>query len=571
MRKYLFLAIISALFFSCNEKAMQNQEQADDDIYSEAYLMELAYREPEEALRLTEEAEENSLLKPYQINVIKGIIYHNAPQYYLSQFYYKKAYNDSSFRKEDPVGFVRSLSTMAHNDYKLGENAKSLNYIAEGLEKARALELEPEIANFLLNLGLNKVALGSSRDAYYDLYESIDQYEQLAKKTGDNSERDYYLYALGETINAMTKQGDVKEAIFLLPRMQEALDKMEEDPETPEGLLDLRKASVYAQCMETYQKANQPKLADKYYRLSNQTETVKTPYGLTMMTSYLLWRKDYQTLFSNLDKIEENYRQRGDTTSELYLSDVLEPRMKGYQGMGNYSKALATSETIISIKDQINNNNLKTDALQVSTILGSHEIERKYESQRSTMKVMGVIIVMSLLLLIGGGLYAGNIHRYSNLIRKKNVAAINTINDLLRYKEIAEKAVSIENGPATLGIREADKPKDLDEINQFRELDNLIRQERLFTKSGISRDDLIEKSGVPAYKFAGLFTKYAGMSYSNYMNNLRMEYAAQMLRDNKEYTIDSIAADCGCGSRSTFYTLFMEKYGISPHEYRQRT
>ena len=87
MRKYLFLAIISALFFSCNEKVMQNQEHADDDIYSEAYLMELAYREPEEALRLTEEAEENSLLKPYQINVIKGIIYHNAPQYYLSQFY----------------------------------------------------------------------------------------------------------------------------------------------------------------------------------------------------------------------------------------------------------------------------------------------------------------------------------------------------------------------------------------------------------------------------------------------------------------------------------------------------
>jgi len=556
---------------ACKENVVQNNEDSDTDFYSEDYIMDLAYRDPAEALRLTEEAEEHNLLKPYQTNVLKGIVYHNTPQYYLSQFYYLKAYNDSSFRKEDPDAFIQSLGVMAHNDYKLGEYTKSLNFIAEGLEKARAKHMDSDVAYFLLNLGLNKVALGGTTDAYYDLYESMDLYEQLAKKSGTNTDMDYYLYAIGETVNAMTKQRDFKEAIFLLPRMQNALEKMEKSKDTPPSLLDLRRASVYSQCMETYQHADQPKLADKYYKLCNQTETVKSAYGLSMLSSYLLWRKDYQTLFRNLDKIDQNYKLRGDTNSELYLTDVLEPRMAAYQGMGNYSKALEISSEIIKVKDQIYNNNLKTDALQVSEIIGSQEIERKYEFQKNTMKVMRVIVVMFLLLLIGGGLYAGNIHRYSNLIRKKNAAAINTINDLLRYKEIAETAVSLENGPATLKIKESENPDDSDEIQMFRDLDNMIRQEKLFAKSGISRDVIIEKSGVPAYKFAGLFTKYTGMSYSNYMNNLRMEYAAQMLRDNKEYTIESIASDCGCGSRSTFYMLFMEKYGISPNEYRQRT
>ncbi|MBO4761497.1 MAG: helix-turn-helix transcriptional regulator [Bacteroidales bacterium] len=571
MRKILLIAAAISLVVACKDKVTQNTADSDTDFHSEDYIMELAYRDPAEALRLTEEAEEYNLLKPYQTNVLKGIVYHNTPQYYLSQFYYLKAYNDSSFRKESPDTFIRSLGIMAHNDYKLGEYTKSLNFIAEGLEKARANHMESDVAYFLLNLGLNKVALGGTKDAYYNLYESMDLYEQLAKQSGDNADMDYYLYAIGETVNAMTKQGDIKEAIFLLPRMQSALEKMERAEDTPPSLLDLRRASVYSQCMETYQYADQPRLADKYYRLCSKTETVKSPYGLSMLSSYLLWRKEYKTLFANLDRIDQSYKNRGDTCSEMYLTDVLVPRMAAFQGMGNYSKALDISSEIIKVKDQIYSNNLKTDALQVSTILGTQEMERKYEAQKNTMKVMRVIVVMSLLLLIGGGLYAGNIHRYSDLIRKKNAAAINTINDLLRYKEIAETAVSLENGPATLKIKESDNPDDSEEIQQFRDLDNLIRQEKLFAKSGISRDVIIEKSGVPAYKFAGLFTKYTGMSYSNYMNNLRMEYAAQMLRDNKEYTIESIASDCGCGSRSTFYMLFMEKYGISPNEYRQRT
>ena len=42
-----------------------------------------------------------------------------------------------------------------------------------------------------------------------------------------------------------------------------------------------------------------------------------------------------------------------------------------------------------------------------------------------------------------------------------------------------------------------------------------------------------------------------------------------MLKQHTNYTIDAISAECGFTSASTFYTLFAQRFGMTPSEYKK--
>lgn len=58
-----------------------------------------------------------------------------------------------------------------------------------------------------------------------------------------------------------------------------------------------------------------------------------------------------------------------------------------------------------------------------------------------------------------------------------------------------------------------------------------------------------------------------GMTPSEYINQVRIAYAAQLLRGD-EHTIDDIVAQCGFDNSSYFYRLFRRQFGTTPRQYR---
>lgn len=66
-----------------------------------------------------------------------------------------------------------------------------------------------------------------------------------------------------------------------------------------------------------------------------------------------------------------------------------------------------------------------------------------------------------------------------------------------------------------------------------------------------------------------LFRKQFNITPVEYTNRLRIEKAAQMIKDS-DATILSIALMCGFGSLSTFYELFKKQIGFTPKEYRRQ-
>ena len=72
----------------------------------------------------------------------------------------------------------------------------------------------------------------------------------------------------------------------------------------------------------------------------------------------------------------------------------------------------------------------------------------------------------------------------------------------------------------------------------------------------------------PSY-FSHHFRQVFGKRFTEMVNQLRLEYAAQLLLTT-EYTIPHVATVSGFQSMNNFYTVFKAHYGLSPNVYRKQ-
>lgn len=65
-----------------------------------------------------------------------------------------------------------------------------------------------------------------------------------------------------------------------------------------------------------------------------------------------------------------------------------------------------------------------------------------------------------------------------------------------------------------------------------------------------------------------LFSKYMGISFSEYLCEKRLSYAASLLSEHK-YNVTDVCYRCGYGNLSHFLRSFKKKYGITPKSYQK--
>lgn len=65
------------------------------------------------------------------------------------------------------------------------------------------------------------------------------------------------------------------------------------------------------------------------------------------------------------------------------------------------------------------------------------------------------------------------------------------------------------------------------------------------------------------------FKQRTGITVSQYQTNIRLQYAAQLLRETNN-TVENIAFDIGFTSTGHFFDIFKKHYGVSPNAYRKK-
>jgi len=105
------------------------------------------------------------------------------------------------------------------------------------------------------------------------------------------------------------------------------------------------------------------------------------------------------------------------------------------------------------------------------------------------------------------------------------------------------------------------------EIHQ--QLIQLMETEKFYTEPELSLNILAAKLSVHPNYLSQVINEKEGVSFFDYINTLRVNEFKRLIqeKDQSQFTLISIAYDCGFNSKSSFYKNFKKVTGQSPTEY----
>lgn len=617
---YLIM-LLAVLLNSCGRKSSTAvSDKGNDSIYRYDHIYHIAVSEPQRALALADTAEMLNLLRPDHtcLNAVKAMIYQNGlGQRKLAKFYCQKAHEDAEFRK-DTNSYLKNLAQLASLCYKSSDYAAAIRYATEGMQMARTHGLQNLEAKFLMYIGMSQFHTGITKDAQVNMNRCIALYEKIVDKEQSWGSVNDLLYTLGETMVALCAIGDYEQAATLIPNILKTNSQHEQMvDQAPPGTIDMFRAFVYAQCMEVYQHLDNKAQAYECYQKCLSTDYVKSPDGVVLLTHYQLWTGDYQQALHNIQTAKRIYRQKRNTESDYYANELLVDEAKALTLLGRYKEAAEVSRQIIALKDTLFKRRQQDDAQELAIIYETGEKEAQLVKQATQLRENRMILFFAVCIIGLLGLLLWRMFRHSRIVRKKNEAMAGTITGLLKYKEelyhskdenlllqeqlrAAEEALrrqgtvkpSLPDAPVELmpgeepsvGTSPEDEASEVPAVSEadvadddidpglrllFKRVEHEIISKQLFLRPELSREELMKQLRIPKNKFAPLFKQNTGLKYSQYINKLKMEYAAELLKEHPDYSMDAIAQSCGILSGSTFYRLFSENYGMTPLDFRK--
>ena len=179
-----------------------------------------------------------------------------------------------------------------------------------------------------------------------------------------------------------------------------------------------------------------------------------------------------------------------------------------------------------------------------------------------------VIVVIGLLVLVGFGIH------YNRVISRRNQQLIRILNALDDYRAI------VANGALTLDEQEevmkksrskskAAKAVQTDGSQAFYvKMDARVNKEKPFTNPDFNQQALADFMEVDLETFCQLGPRYKDPDRTlDYINSLRAEYAAKILMEHSDCSMDEMPSKCGFSNSAAFNSAFKFAFGITPTDY----
>ena len=166
--------------------------------------------------------------------------------------------------------------------------------------------------------------------------------------------------------------------------------------------------------------------------------------------------------------------------------------------------------------------------------------------------------------------------RQMRIVKQKNRALVQQIDEALRYKELYQDLKSAPTGQ-TLTEKQPSADEDArpdihaadPDAEAFAQIQDTIIREGLYLNSNCDRQMLTDRFGLSKERLGSLFVQYSdAKNVSAFINGLRLTHAAHLLTTQPELDIREVAAASGFGSHQYFSTCFKQRFGLSPTDYR---
>ncbi|HCX98964.1 MAG TPA: AraC family transcriptional regulator, partial [Bacteroidales bacterium] len=257
---------------------------------------------------------------------------------------------------------------------------------------------------------------------------------------------------------------------------------------------------------------------------------------------------DYDKAIACADTNYQRVIDFGDSVSAL---TVLENKARILRKAGKGMDAALTYEYVMAAKDSLRNLDMAAQLDELRTMYEVDQLILEKKISKSQLTILFIISLSLVLLLVGYIFYTTRLNRKNKVLYEK-----------IRRVQQAENQVekTLEHAPeGSLSKEQA----------LFRELNKLFAEKKSFTNHKLGRKELSEMLGTNATYLGIAIKKCAkGMTITEYINRIRLVHAGNLLIDTPQLPVDAVGEESGFNSRSTYFRLFRDYYGMSPSEFR---
>ena len=562
--EYILLLLLAIFVASCGVRNKNSQVYStpkEKEVTLLRKITTIYIDKPKKALQMLDSAEQHRLIPIEEIQNLRAMSYFyglDNPQKALECA--NKGYSNA-IENVDTLAQLNSLKVLVTVYYMQSHYTEVIIKSNEAIELALKIKDKESVAFFYMALGSAKSEIDNLNDALDYLNKSIEIYQTIVEDSARWATYDNMLYALTKQVDVYASNRFYDKAVSLIPRCQALLDYLKKSDSATIGLNDIREAELMAACSKAYYGAGATKKAEKCYEKLRLTKYGNTDHGIALAVPYLVYSGQYAEALRCI-KIKKKHMQKCHSIVTYYYNKVLlRNEFKCYYNLNMYKEASFSANENMVMADSLRAREKKDYVRTVKKVFADRDIQLQLIKHEQKAETSQIVILLATILVVALGLLLAISIRYNNILRRKDRANLATMEELRKlYNERTRQHTD------TIAV---DENEDDDEDRKmFVVIYNEIITRKLYLKPGFSRDDAISIVPMSMKQFSALFQKYS-TGFVSFVNNLRLEHSLELIRSNQEYTIEGIALDSGFSNRQTFHRLFVEKYGMTPTEYKR--
>ena len=566
MRHFYYLCFLLLGFLSLPVRAGGDNRAPEQ--YTKEYIMKDYMKDPVRTLQLLDKAEVNSAMPLNIVDELRSAVYRNMYRNKSALHYARRAYVSDSLSHDNPSHLLRMTVSMAELFSLLSEYKESMRYAVQGVELARELKDIQSECKLLFCMGENKRRLSFKEEGYLFFDQAIDLL--------DNSKNEDYetmlSYFYGVKMGYLIADKRSNEALEIGLQREKLLDRMSEQSKIRADLLDLQFAYVYSKLAYLFHLMGDQKRAAVYYKKYQSTNAASTPDGKFDATPYLLLLGKYQAVLDNCRDFKEVMRQQ-DTLNSQYLS-ILNLEIQANVKLENYKTVINLQRDITAIKDSIYQREKQNAALELDALYELNEKEARISEQAFQLKIRTITLICILSGALLALFFLWRLWHQNCVIRNKNKALVKRINEQFSMQEEMDRALLCVEKDLSFPEKVEDESGDNEEQDKqmnkmiFEKLDYIIKRDKMYLSPDLSREELTRIVRMNNTRFAKMIKENTDTNLNGYINNLRLNYAIHLMKEQPDYTLRAIAESSGINSMPTFHQLFKGRTGMTPSEFK---
>ena len=375
---------------------------------------------------------------------------------------------------------------------------------------------------------------------------------------GSIDRMDAFIIAVKRKINALNDLQRYADVIPLAQRILDRLDHYEQHakdyaedsyrlswsdhPNDRDRYLDFSRAQAWGFLAQAHAYNSTPQKAKEYLALFDNSGYGKTFMGRRMIAPTQIALGMYDEALTTYDEVER--RMAGDTLNEDYAI-ILHSRAIAARAKGRTAEALDLQTRYANLVKIVSDNLHASEAHDYAARYHAQEQqleiqEKQAEAERSHIVSLAVAVIAVLAIV-----FAIYFFRQKRIVSEKNRALVRMINGT------------------------PPEPVKNDNSDLFNDIDTAIRNEQLYKNVNLQRQDICDRFSISRHTLNDLLAEHTnGLSFPQYVNNIRLEAALRLLRDEPTKTVSAIATEVGF-TPANLREQFKRKYGMTPADYRQ--